>query len=332
MQTYLDMIVYRRPHASATEEAFIERFLTPLGVETDEAGNVIKRIGTAPVLWSCHTDTVHRMEGIQKVAIDKGQVVLAEDEKESNCLGADCTTGVWLMVEMIKAGVEGLYIFHRGEECGGKGSSHIATKTPELLDGIKFAIAFDRYGTNSVITHQFGRCASDEFANSLKDQLDGFKLDDGGIFTDTANYTGIVPECTNISVGYYGHHGMGERQNLAFMSWLLDKMIALDISKLVEKRKPGEDDYRSFGRTRTYGSYGYGNSNRYLGWGSAYDMYEEDYYTAQAATIFQRPAERIVSQGKQDMIDLVRDNPEAVADLLDQYGLTATDIEAFIYA
>lgn len=329
MQSYLDMVQYRRPHGSVSEAAFIGRFISPLGVEIDGSGNLIKRIGTAPVLWSCHTDTVHRSDGIQKVAIHEGHVVLALDEIESNCLGADCTTGVWLMVEMIKAGVEGLYVFHRGEECGGIGSSYIASKTPELLKDIQFAIAFDRFGTKSIITHQFGRCASDEFALSMKDQLDGLDLDDGGIFTDTANYTDIVPECTNLSVGYYGHHGKAEKQNLAFMSWLLEKMIALDVSKLVVKRKPGESEYRSFGYGRS--SYGrYGGLGRYGR--SSYDMFEEDYYPAyQARSVLSDSADRVLSQGKQDMIELVKDNPEAVADLLDQYGLTAADIEAYIY-
>ena len=44
----------------------------------------------------------------------------------SDCLGADDGAGVFLMLEMIDANVEGTYIFHRGEERGGWGSSQIA--------------------------------------------------------------------------------------------------------------------------------------------------------------------------------------------------------------
>jgi hypothetical protein len=40
----------------------------------------------------------------------------------SNCLGADCTTGVWLILEMIKANVPGVYVIHSDEEVGGKGA------------------------------------------------------------------------------------------------------------------------------------------------------------------------------------------------------------------
>lgn len=314
MQSYIDMIKYCRPAGSATEEAFIERFLTPLGVSRDGAGNLIKRIGAAPVLWSCHTDTVHHDEGFQKVSVVDDFVVLDKDST-SNCLGADCTTGVWLMVEMIKANVEGLYIFHRGEECGGIGSDYIAKKTPELLKDIKFAIAFDRYATKSVITHQFGRCASDEFADSLIEQFPGFEKDDGGVFTDTANYTDLIGECTNVSVGYYGHHGKTECQDLRHMTWLLDKLVSLDVSKLTAKREPGEEDWSAY-RWRSYKTF------------NDFD-FEEDFYPVHRTKYLSpsTPPDR-----KAELIELIVSNPDAIADLLDQYGLTATDVEAYIYA
>ena len=127
MQSYLDMLAYKRPNGSASERKFINRFLRPLSVQEDAAGNLIKRIGTAPVLWSSHTDTVHRDSGKQHVILCEDGYVRAVG---SDCLGADDASGMWIMIEMIKAGVEGLYIFHRGEECGGHGSSHIASKTP----------------------------------------------------------------------------------------------------------------------------------------------------------------------------------------------------------
>ena len=81
------------------------------------------------------------------------------------------------MLEMIKASVPGLYIFHRDEEVGGKGSKYISINTPEILKGIQFAIAFDRYGTTSVITEQMGgKCASREFADSIYSFLPGVYL------------------------------------------------------------------------------------------------------------------------------------------------------------
>src|SRR5208283_3170088 len=182
------MLQYRRPAGSASELAFIERWIDSLGVGVDAYGNRFKRIGDSPVLWSCHTDSVHSTDGPQRVSIDQTGTIGLQSGETSSCLGADCATGVWLMRHMILAGVEGLYIFHRAEEIGGLGSRHIAQETPELLDGVRFAIAL-----------------------SLAPHLPkGFSPDDTGLFTDTANYDHLIPECSNLSVGYHDAHSSSE--------------------------------------------------------------------------------------------------------------------------
>jgi hypothetical protein len=238
----LEMLTTMRPAGSRTEAQFIARWLAPLGVKPDAVGNQIVRIGAAPVLWSCHTDTVHREPGFQRIARKGNRIALHAKERRASCLGADCTTGVWLMREMVLARVPGLYVFHAGEEVGGIGSNHIANNTPHLLDGIRFAIAFDRKGTDSVITHQFrGRCCSTAFACSLAWQLPGaYVLDDTGSFTDTANYTDIVPECSNISVGYTREHSRFETQSISHALALRAALLRLDSSKLVCERNPLE--------------------------------------------------------------------------------------------
>lgn len=199
-------------------------------------------------MWSSHTDTVHHDEGLQDIIIDGPwmKAVTGKKRELSNCLGADCTTGVWLMIKMIEARKPGLYIFHREEEVGGNGSSWIAKNKANDLAGIQFAIALDRMDYASVITHQGGgRCCSDEFAEGLSFLLgDNFKPDDGGVFTDTANYTHLIPECTNISVGYFNQHGPSETQNWMFANNLLEKLIDMDMSGLIPIRDPAdaEDD------------------------------------------------------------------------------------------
>jgi hypothetical protein len=227
-----------RPAGSKAEKAFIKQYLTPLGVRVDQAGNLIKRIGDAPVLWSCHTDTVHYTGGKQSIAYGDGVVTLCDTKTGPNCLGADDTAGIWLMREMILAQRPGLYIFHRAEERGGIGSSHIAETTPDLLEGIQFAIALDRAGITDVITHQAGgRCCSDKFALSLASQLPtSFAPCAKGVFTDTANYTHLVPECTNLSVGYYNQHKATERLDLHFLYDLRDALLALDVRDLTVAR------------------------------------------------------------------------------------------------
>lgn len=233
----LAMLTYKRPSGGKTEYQFIRRFIEPLGAVSDTYGNYWHKVGDAPILWSCHTDTVHQTEGIQRILYGDG---LASVDK-GECLGADCGTGVWLMREMILAGVAGTYVFHCEEEVGGFGSDYIATETAEKLNGIQFAIAFDRKGTSEIITHQMSkRCASELFAVSLAECLRPleYKSSNGGTFTDTANYARIIPECTNLSVGYYKQHTKGEHQDVYHALKLRDALCTADFSRLVVDRDP----------------------------------------------------------------------------------------------
>jgi len=241
LETIIAMLSHRRPAGSATEMAFITKFIRPLGAKVDKHGNWIVQIGDNPtVLWSSHTDSVHRKEGYQKVDYD-GKFITLPVNSKSNCLGADCAAGVWIMGEMIKAKVPGLYIFHFAEEIGCIGSIAIAEKEPERLAGIKAAIAFDRKGIDSVITHQRVRTCSDAFGDSIRDQLPGrFKLDPTGILTDTKQYKGLVPECTNLSVGYYNEHQAHEALDVGHLIELRNFMVKIDQSKFVIERDPKE--------------------------------------------------------------------------------------------
>ena len=211
------MLETRRPVGGRTETKFVCRWVLTLpGAFEDSAYNVHvivpRKDGTASnVIWSCHTDTVHRTEGTQALFVTSRLIRLDfPKDNPSNCLGADDTVGVWLCREMILAGVPGHYVFHYGEESGGIGSSAIVEDEPELFTDACYAIAFDRRGYRDIITHQSGgRCCSDAFARSLARELRPvarYRPSDRGIYTDTAEYTGIVAECTNVSVGYSAEH------------------------------------------------------------------------------------------------------------------------------
>jgi len=233
------MLQTMRPAGSKTEESFIDRWIKPLGTESDGYGNEVIRIGDSLVMYSSHTDTVHRNEGSQRIKIANGWISLHYKERRASCLGADCTAGVWLMREMILARAPGLYVFHREEESGGHGSQWIAENNPGLLEGIVACIALDRKGTDSIITHQYGgRCASDTFAVSMAKQFKGFKADDTGSFTDSANYTHLIPECTNLSIGYEDAHTEKERLNLFHLIEMREQLIRFDISRVNIRREP----------------------------------------------------------------------------------------------
>lgn len=252
--TLQEMHSYRRPSGSAVEREFIARYLLPFGPDEDEHGNLILHVpckdGTrSRVLWSSHTDTVHRTEGRQSTRINSFGVMRLARKSKANCLGADDTVGVYLMVQMLRAHVPGTYVFHFGEEIGCVGSDAIAFDRPAWIRKLDYAIAFDRKGTDEVITYQCGeRTASDAFAKSFARQMNAhglkYRPSDRGVFTDTERYAEFLPECTNISVGYDAQHSSAETVDTLHVYKLLHAMLAFDESLLVCKRKPGPPERR----------------------------------------------------------------------------------------
>lgn len=243
MEQLFDILSHRRPHGSATEKLCIANHLDIFPkMKVDGFGNRIITIGKKPsVMFSCHTDTVHKDDGIQSLFIDdKREEVFTGS---GDCLGADDGAGMWLMIQMIKSGKRGLYVFHRGEERGGLGSSYIRENTPGLLAGIDYCIAFDRKGYGDVITHQLsGRGCSKEFSVALSSELGGLYMpSDAGLFTDSDNYTDIIPECTNISVGYFDEHTAIERLDYRFLINLLSTVRNIDFESLPVIREPEAD-------------------------------------------------------------------------------------------
>lgn len=276
LATLCNMLEYCRPAGSKTETAFREKYLHSLPGATEDAhGNIHVKIGDTRVLWSSHTDTVHRREGRQTVTTDYQAIGLSRrSRKHSSCLGADDTVGVFLMREMILAGVNGHYVFHYGEEIGCQGSGDLAWHAPETVWHSEIAIALDRRGTSDIVNYQMcGRCASDEFCASLSHALHVANplitlTPARGIYTDTAEYASIIAECTNLSVGYYDEHTSKEVIDHLYVGELLTALIALDQSTLIVARDPhAKEPTRTPAFTRIDGDardYSLWNGN---GWG-----------------------------------------------------------------
>jgi len=268
-----EMHTYRRPYQSPVEHLFRDVYVRPLGAVDDASGNLHVIIGDARTLFSCHTDTVHMSGGRQTLHVNYTDQTLALSKRASrysNCLGADDTVGVFLMRQMVLAGVPGRYVFHSGEERGCIGSQAYAKEAPDVLRQYDHAIAFDRKGLDSVITHQMGqRSASQAFAAMLSNALShnglAYAPDDSGLYTDTESYADLIPECTNLSVGYQGAHGGGETVHMDHVLRLLDVALTLDWASLPVVRDPFAD------RKSAWGSWGSGF--KYL---DAADIIEDD--------------------------------------------------------
>lgn len=243
--TLLAMLTYARPMGSRAERKFRNRFLAPLGATVDRWHNLHVRVGTDPaILWSSHTDTVHHRHGRQRVEVDGLDYARLPAWSQSSCLGGDDTVGVYLMAEMIRAGVPGDYVFHHGEERGCQGSSDLSWFRQNWIREHAAAIALDRAGTTDIVTHQTGtRCASDAFTASLATCLTTANprvvlTGAHGVYTDTAEYMRDIPECTNLSVGYRGQHTRTEHIDLLYVEELRQALITADFSQLVIERNP----------------------------------------------------------------------------------------------
>jgi len=349
---------YMRPRSSAAEKVFIKKYIDCVeGIQSDAYGNRYVTIphpdGRVPkVAWMCHTDTVHRKSGQQKLLLKDGILTVNKAKTPSaNCLGADDTAGIFVCLEMIRQNTPGLYIFHRDEECGGHGSAYIADHHPELVKDIQFAISLDRKGYTSIITRQSFDCVcSDAFVKSLADQMPDMdmKKDTGGSFTDSANYAFLVPEITNLSVGYFNQHTHTESLDCLFVIYLADVLAKVDQDKLVCGRETGPEVHPfgggGGGYTTYYGS-GYGNVTSTDRGGRGVKRKQSHTRRAKRTITNDIPwgdDEDVEAFNWNDeteagflrllvMEEIVKNHTIAVAKILSDYGLTSFDLEDAVY-
>ena len=268
MSTLKTALTAKRPHGGKTVQRFTAWLQDNLPTKlkpkafTDAAGNLhvdarIKK--THRTLFVAHVDTVHKDDGKNLIKI-KDNTIHAYGGVP---LGADDGAGVALLMNLLHSGKSAYYIFTQGEERGGIGATFVAKQYAALLSEFDRAIAFDRRGIDSIISHQgYGRCCSDTFAQALADTFndidpDAFMYapDDSGVYTDTAEFTDIIPECTNISVGYYNEHTERESLNLDHFMRLAAAAVQIDWDALPTERDPSVVEEKVWGGYKGYTSY-----------------------------------------------------------------------------
>jgi hypothetical protein len=244
----------KRPHNTVAVSDFTEWLFNALPAElksftsVDGAGNlhIDNRVAGSRTLFIAHVDTVHKETGANKI-----RKTASTWYADGAALGADDGAGVALLMHMMHHNIHGYYIFSQGEECGGIGAKHLEKNHADLLKQFDRAIAFDRRGTDSIISHQgWGRCASDTFCQALADELNlhdenlMYTPDDTGVYTDTAEFVDIIPECTNISVGYDHEHSQQECLNIHHYELLSQAVLAVQWDKLPTDRDPTVPEYK----------------------------------------------------------------------------------------
>jgi putative aminopeptidase FrvX len=289
-ETFLNWTQHTTPYGK--EDEYLKNLL-PSFLKKDQFGNYYHIIGNSSTMFTAHLDTVGGDKKINHV-IDEENGIIKTDEK--SILGADDKTGVVILLYMIEHKVPGFYLFPVGEEVGCIGSGKLTNymtknsiQTTVKLNNIKSklnipkgiynkirkVISFDRMGYTSVITHQMDqRCCSNEFGNALSKELNkhGFEytLDDSGVYSDSAEFAVIYPECTNLSVGYFAQHTNRETQDIEFLESLCDACVKINWENLPIYRNPNDvefvDNYYNYwgGRGSGKNKSGYDKRHQYI--------------------------------------------------------------------
>lgn len=237
----------KRPHAGKSVRVLKDYLLATLpAAYEDTIGNIHCTVGNSRTLFSAHTDTVHRDDGKNSYLLCDEQIITDGKAKLTRTmyrghgavLGADDGAGCALLVHLAMNNVPGHYVFHHAEEVGGIGSTALAA-SKAFIGLFDRAIAFDRKSDHSVITRQSGgNCCSQLFAGALCDALNAgdesfmFCPDDGGVYTDTAEYIDQIAECTNVSCGYYSEHSNSESLDYSFLERLAASLLTINFEAL----------------------------------------------------------------------------------------------------
>ncbi len=102
-----------------------------------------------------------------------------------------------------------------------------------------------------------------------------FKDDKGGTFTDSANYIYNIPECTNISIGYFDQHSNEETFDLFWLENIfLPAIVQVEWAKLPATRVVTKKPIRPAYSGQSYRRHDPDDWNIYYGGGGSYRQHE----------------------------------------------------------
>lgn len=280
-------------------DTYLKRYIQTYEIIRDQNNNFIVIVphknGDMPKhAFTSHYDTVHRNFTDNAIYIDDSGIIFTDQSKAGTPLGADDASGIFAMIELIKSDIAGCYLFFSDEEIGGVGSNNF--NLDMLPCELEIMISLDRANYNDVVIMQsFEKGASEQFGQWIADSLNSldnsfnYQLSYDGVFTDSANFHGIIPECINLSIGYFKQHTKYETLDYSFLCSLIDALKQIDFNSApvigVSKKQSLE----------------YWNNDNY--WNS------------------------IPVCSDSDLVDYVFNNPEKVASFLESIGANVIEIE-----
>ena len=145
----------------------------------------------------------------------------------------------------------------------------------------------------------------------------------------------IIPECTNLSVGYHNAHSARENQEIDYLLKFRDALVKVDWESLVTDRDPSVKEYSS------YGYYGYGDRllkpKRSVREASGWGDWEDQQFERRRAKLEKekeekesKPTPQVTSLVKVDIAD-DKSSSKSNTDFLDKKIKDMTDDEYQMY-
>lgn len=242
-QLFLDLTAVTVPYGS--EYLYYHGFMKPIiNFKLTQQGEnfhfVVGDAEASKTLFCAHLDTAGRSSSRQVIHQIDGNTISTNHE---TLLGADDKAGVATLIYLIEKKVPGCYYFFAGEELGGIGSGDALEQGFDFFRNFDRAIAFDRRGQGSIISQQRSSpCCSRPFVKDLCARFGRENLtmidDPRGSFTDTASFMDVIPECTNISIGYHHEHTTQEYVDIDYTFSVAQAAAQIDWESLPVVRIP----------------------------------------------------------------------------------------------
>lgn len=235
--------------------SYLEEFFTKHGIShyTDQYGNVYATKGSAEV-YPCvvaHTDTVHKLNSINVLENDQGDLYAVDQHGLPTGIGGDNKAGVFVCLEMFKQLDVVKGAFFVGEEVGCLGS-FLSDAT--FFENVGYIMQFDAPFADWISWYSDGvqlfEVEGDFFKKIepvFEQYMPGYTrkkcLYPNHPFTDVSALKRLYPvSCINYSVGYYQMHSPYERVSIADVSNTV-RMAKLMIENLGCNKYPYTSKY-----------------------------------------------------------------------------------------
>lgn len=195
VQIFETLVKMSQPVMKKTMRKFLRKQYKKV-IETKE---YVYAEGDIPVALVAHMDTVFKTQP-EDVFYDRQKNVMWSPDG----LGADDRAGVFMIMNIVKAGFRPHIIFTTDEEIGGLGAKELSKKKMPFKE-LSYIIQLDRRGTNDCV---FYDCDNPEFTAYI--EKFGF-VETWGTFTDISYLCpawGVAG--VNLSVGYENEHSAVE--------------------------------------------------------------------------------------------------------------------------